>query len=82
MVVAQVAEIGLGYRVEVDINDLVEVAGDNLGHRLELVVVEDAVFYEGWQANGCKVAHSYLLRRRDSTISVHSLLYLIVSRFC
>ena len=49
--------------VEVDINDLVQVLGDNLGDFLELVEVIGLVLfiYKLVDSNGCQITHRNLM---------------------
>ena len=56
---------GLHDRVEIDVDDLIQVAGHHLRDLIELgKIVSDItgviVFYEGRQVDGGKIAHSYL----------------------
>src|SRR6185295_6140268 len=61
------AEIGtprLFHRVIIDVDDLVEITGDHLGHFIELLVVELAVDDKAWQSDGGQVADGHFVRRR------------------
>ena len=61
---AHVGGARLGDRVEVDVNDLVEVAGHDLCDRVELLVVEACRGEAHGQANGGEVADRDLVGRR------------------
>ncbi len=68
--------LGLGHGVVVDVNDLVQVSGDDLGHLHELVVDKGLVALcdEHGQANGGQIAHGHPWKTATASLEARGFL--------